>query len=54
MPRVLTRLPGSVLLLCIGMPSRGSTAARSAWARVFGQQIDNRYETYTDAPRTVT
>ncbi|NUY35974.1 hypothetical protein F0160_37350 [Paraburkholderia sp. JPY303] len=23
--------------------------ARSAWARVFGQQIDNRYETYTDA-----
>jgi outer membrane autotransporter protein len=23
--------------------------ARSAWARVFGQQIDNRYETFTDA-----
>ncbi|WP_227749310.1 autotransporter family protein [Paraburkholderia atlantica] len=23
--------------------------ARSAWARLFGQQIDNRYETFTDA-----
>ncbi|WP_245623866.1 autotransporter family protein [Paraburkholderia nodosa] len=29
--------------------SNSNGLARSAWARVFGQQIDNRYQTFTDA-----
>jgi outer membrane autotransporter protein len=32
-----------------GGGTSSSGVAQSAWARVFGQQIDNRYETYTDA-----
>ncbi|MBB5510050.1 outer membrane autotransporter protein [Paraburkholderia sp. JPY681] len=27
----------------------GGGISRSAWGRVFGQQVDNRYQTYTDA-----